>query len=375
MESGKTQKDAKKEPYKGFEQHLKWLNDQGANRRKKRKISAGDLNNHIAEDAEVSLPEAHKKRKLLREHEYIAQDLIPGGGYRVWLTKKGISAIKKSQEQAKKRKRIKEPSSRKKKTDAQERGKKLSLDISKTGEITEISSKKRRELKNALRRIRESFSIPKPEITIFKLGAEQFYPCSTSEEEENRPSSYYTVLASLYSAGKNILRGLIKSAKETRFSLEGSQLYCLLPLDGNVLYIGKAKHSWLFSLKSKEFPRERLAIPEEKRWRTHKKDRFKLYIDRQVFTLFEHRKDEITDSIRLAYQMGITQLEVFQREKFATYLISTKKAFSISPFLMIRVEERKKETQASIFPVWFDYAELQLIDTVNRIKDVWEKIF
>lgn len=129
-----------------------------------------------------------------------------------------------------------------------------------------VAERLREELTRAresLRIIKQRYSLPRPEITLFKLGHEDFLPYSTSEREERHKRSYYAALASFYSTGKSIREILLQVTDPNQLSLEECEMYSLLPLSNEVIYVGGAGGTWLFYVKSEKFPRARLTESRE----------------------------------------------------------------------------------------------------------------
>lgn len=233
-------------------------------------------------------------------------------------------------------------------------------------------------LKEGLRSIKSSFSPPRPEITVFMLGEEIFHPYSTSEQDEQRSSSYFTYLASIYSAGRNIDRYLAtRSSSLPKFSLKDGVMYSLFPvLDENILYIGKIEGDWLFSIKSEKFPKERFNPPEDRVWREHTRNGTKLIIDQQLDFLLRHEEiySQLSEFIKISYHTGVEKLKSLQKgENFAIYLLRTPHS-QLSPFITLRVEKGNEGVESHIFPVWFDYEELRLIRTAKKIQEVWKEL-
>lgn len=367
-----------KKPYKGFKKHLAWLRKKGATSPEGSSIYIGDFNQHISDSDNISFYHAHQKRMKLYDEGFIDQKLVNFKGYRIWLTEKGervltkkvISHVRRKEQPPK---QIKKEVSRKKVSTP----KKLKV---RKRKALDLLKKRKKRIKPALREIKFAFSSPQPEITVFNFGTGKFFPYSTSEEEEQQDSSYFTALAALYSAGRNItkaMKGISSNASQT---LEDSEMYTLLPVGRDVLYVGKVAGRWLFSIKTKRFSQELFSPPREDAMIKYTFKEKKILLHRQIDLLFGGGTDEVpyfrlADVFWVCYSTGVSKLKPFQEENFAIYLIQTPN-YGFSPFVMVRVEKGEEgKVKSTIFPAWFDHTELKFVNAAKKIKEVWSKRF
>lgn len=231
-------------------------------------------------------------------------------------------------------------------------------------------------LKDELRSVKDAFSTPKPKITAFRLGEQEFHPYSTSEDEEQLDSDYWVSLTSLFSAGRNIVQ-FFQSIDPTlsEISLENSEMYSLFPIMGEgILYVGRLGPAAMFSIKSQRFPRDRLNPPDETMWEEYEFEGVKIMVDGQLDLIFEEDEtlySQLSKIFRISYEAGVNKIRRLQKEgeNFAVYLLKTPDS-RFSPFITIRVGKSSGETTAHLFPTWFAYDELKLIRAGGELREV-----
>lgn len=248
-------------------------------------------------------------------------------------------------------------------------------------EVISREKPKIRGLEDQLQSLRMTFSPPRPEITVFRLGKERFYSYSHSKKVSNFDDSFWASFASLYSAGENITRFLRNNPTREELDLAECEMYSILPVqDRTIFYVGKIGAPTLFLIKSKNFPIKKLEPPKEREWKKYAFSGIEMFVDHQIDLLFTRDQEkekvafQLMDILRISYQTGIKKLQErpMIQKGVAVFLLHTPES-KLSPFLILRIEEADENLRSHIFPVWFAYDELKLIRTSKRLEEICKR--
>lgn len=259
------------------------------------------------------------------------------------------------------------------------KGLKPSLGTSLGKEVEVVEKPPKSSLKEEILTLRRNFSHPRPEITLFHLEEGRFRPYSTSEDEEKRDDSFYSSLASIDSAGRNIVKALTRTASSVEvFSLEDREIYSFLPAGDETLCFGRIEGAWLFLIRSRRFTEDRLLPPDTTVEEAYSFEGLKVFVDPKLDLLLKKQRERaekavyslLADSFKIAYRSTLKNQRLGMVEgkgqSVAIYLIQTPQS-RLSPFLLIRLE-KDEDLIARIFPIWVNYEENKLLRTAKRIK-------